>query len=114
MSDRGRAAGLRPALLAENVASSFARAYSGGREFYTRVENGKKIQSMQPNGPQIPMRSYIDAAEAVVDGWMNSPGHKKNILLPSAEYLGCACEPAAARTEMETLYCTQVFYTPLR
>ena len=30
-------------------------------------------------------------ARAVVTGWMNSPGHRRNILDPAYEYLGCGC-----------------------
>lgn len=114
MSDRGQMVGLRPALLAENVASTFARRYNSGDAFYVREENGRQIQSATPKGPQIPMRTYLEFAEAVLDGWMNSPGHRKNVLLKNAEYLGTACAPGSDRRELEKFYCTQVFYSPLR
>lgn len=35
--------------------------------------------------------SYCELAKTVVDGWMNSPGHRANILNPDFEYLGCGC-----------------------
>lgn len=114
MMDRARLAGLQPGFLAENVASSFARRYESGSSFYIRTENGRKVFSVTPNGPQIPMRSYVEFAEALLDGWMNSPGHRKNILHQSPEFLGTACEPAREREEMEKVCCTQVFFTPLR
>ncbi|GHU57064.1 hypothetical protein FACS189411_09520 [Bacteroidia bacterium] len=35
--------------------------------------------------------SYREFAKIVVEGWMNSPGHRANILNPDFEYLGCGC-----------------------
>jgi uncharacterized protein YkwD len=35
--------------------------------------------------------SYYDFAKIVVEGWMNSPGHRANILNPDFTYLGCGC-----------------------
>lgn len=114
MMDRARLAGLAPGFLAENVASSFGRQYESGKSFYVRTENGRKVFSLTPKGAPIPMRSYVEFADALLDGWMNSPGHRKNILHQSPEILGIACEPAREKEEMEKFYCTQVFFTPLR
>ena len=112
--DRAQQAGLRPRFLAENVASTFGREYNGGEEFYVRVEDGQKVFSAQPGGPQIPLRTYLEFAEALLDAWMKSPGHRKNILHETATHLACACEPAPEREAMEKFYCTQVFFTPFR
>lgn len=35
--------------------------------------------------------TYIEFAKTVVDGWMNSPGHRQNILNPAYKFLGCGC-----------------------
>jgi uncharacterized protein YkwD/uncharacterized protein YegL len=35
--------------------------------------------------------SYREFAKIVIEGWMNSPGHRANILNPDFEYLGCGC-----------------------
>lgn len=35
--------------------------------------------------------TYSEMAKSVVDGWMNSPGHRANILNPNYIYLGCGC-----------------------
>lgn len=114
MPDRARIAGLQPRFLAENVASAFGRHYESGEKFYVRSANGQTIYSHRPDGPQISMRTYVEAAEAVVEGWMNSPGHRKNILHKSPQYLGCACEPSPMERAMQKLYCVQVFYAPQR
>lgn len=113
MADRARLAGLQPQFLAENVASTFARDYRSGEKFYVRDENGRTIYSRTPTGPMVPMRSYIEAAKALLDNWMNSPGHRENILHRAPAYLGTACEPEPGTSEMAKLYCTQVFFTPL-
>lgn len=36
-------------------------------------------------------------AQAVVEGWMNSPGHRANILNPYFEFIGCGCSRIAIR-----------------
>lgn len=112
--DRARRAGLQPKMLAENVASSFARKYQGGEKVFVRVENGKEIYSAKPGGPPIPMRTYVEFAEALLDDWMNSPGHRENILRKEPKYLGCASEPGINDGAMEKVYSAQVFFTPLR
>lgn len=113
LGDRAKLAGLRPRVLAENVASTFGRRYTSGKAFYSREENGRKIYSATPDGPPIPMHTYLSFAEALLDSWMKSPGHRKNILHREVEYLGCACALPRNPNAMETFYCTQVFFTPL-
>jgi uncharacterized protein YkwD len=41
------------------------------------------------NGSEILPYSYHEFAKVVVNVWMNSPGHRKNILNPEFKYLGC-------------------------
>jgi uncharacterized protein YkwD len=114
-SDRAQLAGIaRPAFLAENVASAFGRRYRSGEKFYVRKENDHQIYSAEPNGPPIPMHTYLSFATAPLDSWMSSPGHKANILSKEAKYLGCSCMHGEEQTVMETYYCTQVFYRPLQ
>lgn len=113
LRDRAAQAGLaRAKFLAENVASAFGRRYKSGEKFYVQDRDGRKIYSYEPNGPPIPMHTYISFARALVDGWMDSPGHRKNILTREAQQLGCACVSARSDTAMERFYCTQVFVSP--
>ncbi len=113
LEDRVHMIGLNPSFVAENVASAFARQYKSGQKYYVREENGQKIYSYSPRGPNIPMHTYISFAEALVESWMNSPGHRKNILHKSPKYLGCSCEPAKKPDDLFTFYCGQNFYSPL-
>ncbi|MCL2289152.1 MAG: CAP domain-containing protein [Bacteroidetes bacterium] len=53
------------------------------------VQSGRLFSML---GTEILPYSYYDFAKIIVDGWMNSPGHRANILNPDFEYLGCGCE----------------------
>jgi uncharacterized protein YkwD len=112
LSDRARTIGLRTAFLAENVASTFGRQYRSGDKFYVRERFGKKIVSYEPKGPPIPRHTYLSFAEALLDQWMDSLAHRKNILHAAPLYLGAACEPGQTDTPLTKFYCTQVFLTP--
>ena len=60
-SDRARLAGVKNPMISENI------AYVAGYRF----------------------SDYYDLAAHFVDGWMNSPPHRKNLLSPDALQLGC-------------------------
>ena len=56
------------------------------------IENRNDIQRLfATNGKEIFPYSYYEFAKNIVEGWMNSPGHRANILKPDYEYLGCGC-----------------------
>ncbi len=38
----------------------------------------------------LPLRTYADLARSVINGWMNSPHHRENILNPRLKALGCS------------------------
>ncbi len=109
---RIRSVGLEPRLVAENVATQFARKYRSGSRFYLRQEHGETVPSETPEGPPIPMHTYGSFASALLDAWMSSPGHRANILRKEARFLGCAAVPGPKQKGIEVLYCDQVFYTP--
>lgn len=110
---RAKAVGLKYRLIAENVATAFGLQYESGARFYPERKNGKTIFRYRPGGPPIPPHTYATFSKALVDAWMKSKGHRKNILLKDAEYLGAHCSPANdPQTTMPTFYCTQVFFTP--
>ena len=56
------------------------------------VENRNGVQRFfSLFGTEILPYSYYNFAKNVVVGWMNSPGHRANILKPDFVYLGCGC-----------------------
>lgn len=110
---RVKAVGLDYRLIAENVATAFALQYESGKPFYPERKNGRTIFRYKPGGPPIPPHTYSTFARALVDAWMNSAGHRENILRKDTQYLGSHCSPASNKeTGMPIFYCTQVFLTP--
>jgi uncharacterized protein YkwD len=53
-------------------------------------------------------RGYQDPAAAAVQGWMESPGHRKNLLDPDYTQIGIG----VARAQDGTWYVTQIFLRP--
>ena len=57
-----------------------------------RVENRNGVKRLfSASGKEIFPYTYYEYAKSVVEGLMNSPGHRENILNPDYEYLGCGC-----------------------
>jgi uncharacterized protein YkwD len=92
--DRVDLAGLDPARVAENAIMLPAnRAPDDVRTDYT----------------------YAEFAAHIVDGWMNSPGHRANLLDPSYTHLGCAARLAHGfRSGDRRIFATEVFYLAAR
>ncbi len=111
---RVQSVGVNPGFAAENVATAFGLRYDSGRNFYKREERGKTIFSYTPEGPGMPPHTYESFARALVEAWMNSPGHRKNILHQAPEYLGASCLVSVGKSDMPIFYCTQVFLAPLK
>jgi uncharacterized protein YkwD len=78
--------GIKNAYPAENIAEEFGLQYHSGDNVYV-LEPGKF--SYQSGGTPIPPHTYLSLAQAVVDSWMHSPPHKKNIISKDAIALGC-------------------------
>ncbi len=111
--DRVQYVGLDPKFAAENVATSFGLDYESGKPFYTREEGGREIYSYEPGGRAITPHSYLSFAETLLESWMNSPGHRANILATEPEFLGCSQRQGKDARGMPVFYCAQVFFTPL-
>lgn len=84
--DRAQLAGIENPYMAENVAEEFGLQYQSGSDVYI-IGPGKF--STESGGEIIPPHSYLSLAHRVVESWMNSPPHKKNILREDALQLGC-------------------------
>ena len=113
LEDRVKSVGLEYRLIAENVATTFGIQYQSGRTYFRDRQNGRTNFRYSLRGPAIPTHTYGTFAKALVDAWMNSKGHRENILRKEAQYLGVYCSPAKnTEMEMPMFYCTQVFFTP--
>lgn len=113
LDDRVLGVGLKPRRAAENVAFEFALEYESGKPFYTRELGGKTVFSYTPDGPPLKMHTYQEFAEKLLGQWMESPGHRQNILRPEMTHMGCDGYPAREAAGMEVIYCVQVFFVPL-
>lgn len=113
LDDRVRRAGLKIRMASENVALAFALRYEAGREFFTRKGRGGRPEfSYTEKGSVIRMHSPLSFATALLDQWMDSPGHRENILSTEPTHLGCHAAPATNDLEMPVFYATQVFFAP--
>lgn len=56
-----------------------------------------------------PERTYAQVAEAIVQQWMNSPGHRINLLSRDVTYLGCAVRGSLVPVGHEAVFAAQVF-----
>ncbi|MEN7548919.1 CAP domain-containing protein [Rapidithrix thailandica] len=88
MTDRLNAAGLVNTFAAENIAYTFAIQLTPNRAVYGPSQNGGYF-SYQYKGAPIPTHTYLSFAKSILQEWMNSPGHRANILDRNYRYLGC-------------------------
>lgn len=56
--------------------------------------------------------TYASFAEAAVRAWMDSPGHRANILHRDLALLGCSTRSMRRISSIDMIACIQVFYTP--
>lgn len=82
MKDRLSQVGIRNAYAAENIADAFILNHPAGLPFEVRRDGyyhqGRKLRN----------RTYSEMGAHIVEQWMNSPGHRRNILSPDTTYLG--------------------------
>lgn len=87
-NDRAKLAGISNPFLAENVAETSALQYQSGEEIYI-LDKKNGVFSHEDGGEPIEPQTYIRVAEIVVDQWMNSKPHRKNILSKEGLQMGC-------------------------
>ncbi len=111
-SDRIKRQGLDGHYYAENVAMVFGIRYKAGEPVIPDEENGGKVFRRKPGGPVIPPHTYLSFANHLLDEWMGSPGHRRNILAEEPGFLGTACLHSRDDIGMDVFYCAQEFYAP--
>lgn len=104
--------GLNPGLVAENIAllSIYDVPAATGvavvvKERKRRFVNPKTHEELRP-------ATYRGFAAAVALAWMQSPGHRANIVNPEFRHLGCSVQPTVSLLGVDQLFCVQVFFTP--
>ena len=104
--------GLDPGLVAENIA--LLSIYDVGLNVGAgvTVRQGKRHFVNPETGDALRPATYRGFALVVVRGWMESPGHRVNIVHPGLLYLGCSVQPTVSILGVDQLFCVQVFFTP--
>jgi len=85
-NDRALVTGIKNPFIAENIAEEFGLQYKSGSNV---VVLGKGRFSYEPEENLIPPKTYLMLAVSLLERWMNSPEHRKNILSPDALQIGC-------------------------
>ena len=106
LTDRVRRAGLKPRTYAENLAF-LPRYRFGGTPF--KVANRAACQFLSLDGQMIGQHSYRSLAQEVVRLWMESPGHRRNLLSPNQRRMSAAAS-LSAEGYCGRFYVTQIFY----
>ncbi len=96
--------------VAENVASHFGTKYESGKTIFPIKKDGDTEYAYQPEGKPIANHTYGSFAGSLVDSWMNSPGHRHNILSGEPKFLGTGCSIGTADKGPVKLYCVQLFF----
>lgn len=109
-ADRVKSAGLPLGSVAENVALFSAYVTEGRADFY-QLKGDPTLRDAKTDAP-LPRHTYATFAQAIVDAWMRSPGHRANIVDPQLRQLGCAVHPAGDGGELAMIFSVQVFYSP--
>jgi uncharacterized protein YkwD len=105
VGDRARLAGFNWTRVGENIAKTFGIAYQAGTPVYSPEQNGGYFSYEYQGDPILP-HTYISFAKAIVNQWMNSPGHRANILNLNYGYLGIG----AAHYQNDAFYMMDNFY----
>ena len=75
------------------------------------TENAIRMPARRPEEEAVRDYTYAEYAAFLLEGWMNSPSHRANLLDPRVTFLGCAARLSngIARDDA-SVYATQVFY----
>ncbi|MBP7483045.1 MAG: CAP domain-containing protein [Lacunisphaera sp.] len=104
--------GLDPGLVAENIALLPIYEVEVKLGAGVVMRDGKKHFVNPGTQEDLRLATYQGFAVQVVDAWMNSPGHRVNIVHTDLRYLGCSVLQTVSILGVDQLFCVQVFFTP--
>lgn len=107
--DRVLSVGFSPMYISENIATHFDIRYKDGTAFYKLPKQKGGGVSYTPNGPPITHHTYHSFAISLMDQWMASKGHRRNILSKYPTQFGAGCAIRPESSGMNKLYCVQLF-----
>jgi len=112
VTDRFTRAGLKPQQYAENIAMLPTIDAPPGEFKYT-IENGVTRRFTADTGKEILPYTYDGYAHACVQGWMDSPHHRANILEPHMTHMAIGLA-VGLYEKQDSVLVTQNFSTPLK
>lgn len=108
--DRVKFAGLEPERVAENIAQLSIYDVPSGTSIYY-LKNDHTLRD-ERNGEPVRSHTYTTFARAIVEAWMNSPGHRENLVNTKLRYLGCAAKMSRSQDDIPMIFAVQAFFTP--
>ncbi len=108
MADRLRGDGVGFRRAAENLATAKRLEVESGQPVYP-LGTDRCAYSLTPHGQRVPERNYDSLARHLVTRWMNSPGHRKNIMNPSYTRHGASAVLDPSGQICDTISATQLF-----
>ena len=96
---------------AENILENNLLEYEGEvLNYRTEFNSDGTLSYYNIKGDKIHYGTYIFIAQRLITQWMNSPGHRANILNKKLSHLGCACAIDISKVPV-LIRCTQNFGT---
>lgn len=108
MGDRLRLRGVPYRAAAENLATAKRLQIESGQPVYP-LGQGRCAYSLTPDGQRLPVRTYGSIAETLVTSWIDSPGHRRNLMNPDFSRHGASGSIDPAGRLCETVNATQLF-----
>jgi uncharacterized protein YkwD len=85
--DRFAAAGIINPFASENLATDVLIQMEDGEALYP-IDPEKGLFSRESQGEPLPFHTYSSLGRSFVNSWLNSPGHRRNLLAKEAVQLG--------------------------
>lgn len=92
--------------------NAWERVKSAGLEPEVVTENVSAISLPVSDSPETWADGYEPLAAVIVQAWMESPGHRKNLLSRDVTHLGCAARLARVPASPARVFSVQVFCRP--
>lgn len=107
--------------MAARLRPSHEGPFAGGGDALARVkragltpdivaENVSAISLLDPESGERWIDDYDHLAAEIVRGWMQSPGHRRNLLRRDVTHLGCAARMARTPMDPARVFSVQVFF----
>lgn len=106
LSARVDQVGFRFSRVAENIIEARYMAYRNGAKY--QVIDPVRCEFAYADGETIRPHTYASLARDVIRRWMESPGHRANILTPDLRAHGFALAPNKDTSLCGGIYATQV------